>query len=1745
MLHRLGVFLDADTAVTLPDDSDVPDDDAWQAMRTELTRRINASPYPSLLINRLAAADVRSAESAKLRSRLILGAPRVLRVIRAELRKAFDLDPDNLLLTEPKPPAAAQKVESLTDRTLRLLVLPSVPINLNHYTTLSLKDDPARVLPFTPLEACQRVIALNLFGRLAQAYSDYWQALVPGSWLTRQERWGELHQQAFADQAFVAWQLDELSAAGRAMVQALVDAPTAQARQRAGEPWASLQVRQLMWPGVGPRLMPIPGALHIYRADDPAQSPHVMYLPGLPRNYYEYPSLSQLQCGLMALVNSALLDDLWQCLPLRRRHEVCPAQMTAAAQWQGSALRGDVFVLSAQAVLESQWENELACAVSINLAQVFSAARQPLGTDAGRFLAYIERGRKHWVGRPRLGSIRQPLQAWDQHRRRHEIIFASTAPWLAMDTALYQVKRYEKGLMRLLNPQDPLDDTQAMRDFVTLEAQLKATADTLCALLQGAQLQLFDVAFWKAKPSGERHRLASVIQLWTDWLRGEIELQHRLKLVRTAHRDLLLEVLGTPLGSKRVGSEACVLSVLVGAEADADYPLHSLFAVTRNAALSDPERREPVVLCAFGREGGVTVFDSLGALSVGIKTSLGSRDESILRRYVERPKRQGVREHTANQTLAVRYQTIEGNPVLLAFKRLLKSYGSLYKSLDGGARVFSETEDGPLSRLLLAVELEQHLNAPVSDALIQARVNLDLVRKAASAKKKLPTWLTESSVAQRKRFKHLLRHSLGSVLAFEEHLKQRLPALHTYARELLIARLREDDLYPQLDIDTPFIEMPDHVDSQVCGWESSCTVGDRKEVLTPSAERSRFSLLQLALHNLDPQMMPTWWRFRYAQYLKPAWKQQLSADYLINMVFSLDIGGRYAALIDRVFYSPGTDTRVPQLLRRVLLAGADADLYSAVRRGFTLDAQRFFNTAMKARVPQDLLAHGDQLQLCIVHLVGHTLQHDRYFAGILVIHDRLSQRCVVYWPAAPDAMSLSEHANLQAAQEYLNRHWASPDNVTALARHIAPGWAFEAINPHPGQTHGALFDPADLRPDRALLKGLWHGAEFVRSFSVKHLVPTALVEDIEKQILEQVASDPLHWLVLVPTSHSDARALLYRARATDLHHQAQAGSRSSKSLEKYREQRLEAEADSRARALLSIVSPFFGLGNQLYELLLTARHYHRTRDPLVAVDVAFGTVLLAIDLLLFFLPGPKAKPGAMVRPKVPSIGAGLGRIHRSTLAQFGWPLNVPQSSSAVTRLKPLERFRTPGRPQNAVGLQGPGEKGLYVRRGEHFLGDETHHYPIYRREGEDFFRLKNHDAPGADELILTIYSPKEWLLGADAPVAGPSSGVLSPWRAPDQSPSWRPPSVRIATHNRIRQSSAPADHWFSWRTPAPDAQSLNSSASGVFHVPVEPPGFAYDVIYVGRRYDTPTQSGAGYYRVLHQGEHAPLSDIVFIGKHEPLVSKVSVDIERWTTTALGEQPLPATRTATGEWQLHSPLFTGPPESEVGRAFPGLTSKSRKFAVARVLELSDSSRSATASHLLNLRATLDDWLTLNPLRPGQTDDLLRMLRPLQRKPTSVFIGYEGKTPGFTRVDFRPSVALDARLRSGGMSLAVERKTAQRAAVRSVLEQQGFSLHEWQIRRGHVQMHELVATHPRSNQVYYMTYQWLERGSVQLNMRLTDSWLNTAINAYRDSVLAATVRSAMVEQRLVPIVTGIQWPSLGNLPPTVYFVRVTPL
>jgi hypothetical protein len=1712
-------------------------------IREELVKRINTYTHPSRLVNQICLADARCRESVSVLTRLIGRSPKILKVIRAELRQLFDLDPDTLLFTEPKPPCVPEKVDSLTDRALALLVQPWVPTDINQFTALSIKGDPGRRLSFTPFTVLRRVIALKLLERLAQAHGQYWDSLAQGSWLSRRERWVELHKDLFAQRAFMARQLDELSSAGMTMVQAVIDAPTAEARQRAGGEWASVRVARLMWPGT-PSIA-IPGALHIYRENEPAGVPHIVYLPAVTRNFYEYPSFAVLQCGLLEL-NRSLFKDLWHCLPLSRRNQLCrpTALSPSSSVARGMEVMGDALEHSAQALLSEQWGNELACAVMVNAAHVFSEEQpRPPPRNAARFLAYVEGTRKQLVGGARLGELGESLLQWDERRRRTEIIFASTGPGLALLTATHQVRRYENGLLALLDAKDPSVETPAYQQCMSLAKGLKDHAQALTALLRGARPRLLNLDFWTERPggTGTPRRATLFLNAQTEALRCEIQLQHRLKLLSTAHRDLMIEVLDRPSASQRPDSQTQVLSIAVGNEPDAFYPLNNTWVVTTAAAVRVPARQLPVVLYVSGAQGGLQGFAGLDALTQGLKASLGARDDSVLWGCVERDKRNDLRAHAVRKTLAVRYLPVNGKPALAALKKLLGCHHRLHKSTEDITRIFSEVTSAELSRALLLVELEGHLNVPLNSALSQAQATIELVRKAMSEAKKMPAWLASATRARRKRFKRSQHLYLSGAFAYKARLEEQLPDLYTFARDALTARLRQEGIGAELDIDQPFINMPDNVYSSFCGRESRCTVGDRKIIFTPTPTRTTFSLLQLALHNLDPLAPWTKWRLNYAVFLQPAWKQKLSADFLIRMMSSLDIGGQYDALINQAFYPPVAPDRalskgrIPELLKRALRAGVQHHLFLAIQRGLTANAQSLFSTALAACTPQDLLKNQHELQLHVVHLVGHTMQHDRYIAGIVVVQDHRSELCVVYWPQATPALVLTEYSSLQQAQDALNRIGALPENAKMLAGQVAPGWAFEAITHHPA-TLDATFNLPEIMSAFTLVRGVWRGLEFIRSFDIKHLEPTPMPDEIEKQTLEQIASDPQGWLTLVATSHSDAQALLYHANVLELQRQTQAASHSGKALQTYRTRRLDEQHEARFRRLVGFFVPPLGMLNDFYELLVVARHYHRYGDPNDAIDVGFMSAFLAIDLLLSFVPGP-AKAGSAatgvtrLRPRV-----ALGRMHRLRMAMRGIGHLAP---SPAPQLDALGRFKISGVPEGAVALKAPGEKGIYVKNGEPFVKDGSHHYPLYRRDGESAYRMKNSQTPGQNELILTVHQAKEWLLGADAPqpVAGTSSGTLHPWRpSTPESPGWQPPTVRTVTESRITGSSSPSDLWLQWRIQRQVDPRMSAVAPDVFYVPADAGGVPHNVLQLT------TPNMIAYYRLLPAGDRAPLTGIIFIQPDTVSGSAAWVDIRRWTSTAMHEQPFPVSRNAARGWVLNARLFDRPLVDYTTTAFPTLTSHSRELAVMRMIELSGPDRPVTATHLLNIRATLDDWLPPLPARPGQTDDLLKMLRTSETSNTSIFIGYDGKAPGFTRVDYTPTI-LDAQLQHGGRGVKVQRETAQRAAVRTVLEEQGFAVVERSGTRYARPAHELIATHPNSpSQLYYVTCEWVEKASVSKGAKAKQSWIR-AFRPSTDLALTGDINRALGNNRLVRIIAGIQWPTAGQVPASVYFIKLS--
>ncbi|NWC95128.1 MULTISPECIES: dermonecrotic toxin domain-containing protein [unclassified Pseudomonas] len=1728
---------------TEPQSPPVDPDDALSGqarLRSLLARRLDASPTPSRFINALQVAEVRCRESTRQLRRQLELAPSIHRLVRKALREAFDLDPDRLLFSETSTPGGPPVVDSLTDRALGLLDNPQFAIHLNRYTALSVQGDAERTLPFSASEVLHKVNGLDLPGKIRSAVSGYWQGLAFASAASREERWVQVYQGVFAERAFIAHALYDLSDHGFSMALGLLDAPTPQARAQAGGAWERLQVSELRWGDV-----PLGGALHLYRTGDGLARRQVIYLPGLARPFHEFASLAQMQLALPALFLGPERSVLWSRLPLDRR----PASPLAFTVHRAPPLTDDALRHSALAYVQTQRDNEWNGLLARHAASVGLDGQANGALSALQRLRLVERGRRLVQGGEGLRVALEQLLEWDRQRRAPEVVCAALHPGLAMRTAEDLVRRHEQGLLALLDKSDSSQDYAPYSAFQSLQAQWLEQAQALQASLEGQEHRLGLRGFWLEKPAGSvASRGVQRLKVQRSALLKDAHLQYRLGLLSEPDLTLLVEVLNTPLAAGRAASGTRVLHVSVGRSGRPLYRLLGVFVVTTLEALNHPDRRQPAVLHVPGTDGGFQAFGSLDELSTSLDASFKSPDGSALWHCVGRDQRREaytlVGALAASEPLLVYYQVMEGNVLSDSFKEQIDRYARTERWVAEGGRPFSEVTDPALTRTLLARELADSLQVPLSAARAQALANISVLRLGVAQAKTLPAWLPGASRVLRKRYQRLRTHYLTSAAALEQQLLQALPGLEAFARRTLTEHLSREGLTEPLDIDTPFLDMPDDVSTH---WQShpQRPAGDSGVRTVVSEGRHTYSLFQLALHNLDPEAPWTRWRLQYSRYIEPLWARQLPAERLIGLIAKLDLAGQYEGLITRCFY-PGS-SQVPAalpraLLERPLIQRARLEQFSATQQGLSTVAHSVFSTALEARAPADLKKNGHDLQLCCVHLAALTLEQPRHVAGVLIIHDQPSAKALLYWPAVQGFAPLTEHASVAAARSALLEMAATPANLKVLAQHIAPGWEQPALASYPvpveasGSRMDGRFEPFkggwSILPSPFGLVG-WAIRGLTRWFRTRRSQPATTLPEIEQELREQWADDPGRWLGVTRTTGCDLVRILAHAQVLGLEREVRAVANSARELASYRELRLGEQSAARVRGLLSFI-PGVSVGVNLYEVLLAARRFHHSGDARDGLATGFATLILIADIALTVFPPGKG----VVRPHLPvrpvSIVPILNQIRRQPR-----PPGVAHLGLPVTRrgLKGMEVYRKDLTVDGAVTLHGPVNQGSQVKAGEQFIVEGGGVYPVHRRRTERTLRLKHPDGSPQDELFLSIEQPREWLLGADAPEprAGTSSGIRRPWEAVTGGTEWVAPTASHA-ERAGRQPPLAASHWRAWgRQLNEDAVQEISASRRLYRVQGE---VAYDAVKLGDH----------YYELLPNGSTVP-DNLIFLRGPEPPLPVGRDELVRWLTPEIREQPIPATFGADRSWALREPLFRRPLSTSVATAFPGLTQASNRFVTERLLELGDAGRSMTATRLLNIRATLDDWLPPAPAAAGQTDDLLRMLRPVPRGGRiSINISHDGQAPGLQRVDFQLPVPLDpSLLNNTSRSLSHARPMAAQTAVRQVLERQGFRvqpLHKGSSAR----LVNFVCTHAKSNNLYYVLTRWAESPSVSMGsggmMQLSDAWLhsNSRSSIMREPHLHSAVLQALKDGRLVRIVAGIQRGRRSSRT-TVFFVKMS--
>ncbi|MHA6574275.1 dermonecrotic toxin domain-containing protein [Pseudomonas yamanorum] len=1683
-------------------------------IRHNLMRRLNASTAPSRFINDLHAAHGRCTESGRQLRRIMHHAPRIQRLVRGVLREHFSLEPDNLLFNVAELPGQPGRVDSLTERAMALLHVRVFPLNINQFTRLSIQGEPASSVRLTPREILNRVNALDLPARISVARAGYWEGLSPGSALSRTEHWVQLQQDFFADKALLAHALCQLSDHGLALVMGLVDAPTPQARRRAGGAWARLHASELMW---GP--VPLGGALHLCRRGADWDLRQVVYLPGAAQGFYEFASWVAMQRDLPALI----VGLGHASLPLLRQNEWATEPYSVS---RGAELTVDALRHSALAQVQVQADNEWAC---LDL-------RRPGGTPPGlslqQRLHQVERARRPAIGTPLLNQAIEQLLAWDHSRRAREVTCGLLHPGMAVRTRESLVQRYERGVLTLLDTKDLLRDRPPYEACIALQTQWQQQVSAVSTLLEDQEAQLAGREFWLHTPAGSAHsRAAQLLSGQRNAMLHEAHLQRQLGLISEANLDALIEALDKGDQPRRCR----VLSLSFGQSRQPLFALHGVFVVTTPQGLSQPALPEPVLLQVPGKDGGLQAFTSLDELSASLDASLKSPDGSALWHCVGRDQRRSartlIRGLGADAPVLVYFQVLEGNLLSERFQAYIRQVQQDLLWVDGGGRPFSEVSDIGLARTLLSQELGYQLQVPDSAARAVALANISVLRLAAAHVKALPEWLAGAGQALRKRYQRQWLQQLASSAVLEQQLALALPSLESFARTTLIERLRKDGLHPQLDIDEPFLDMPDDVSTH---WEShpQRPAGDSGVRVVVSPQRNTYSLLQLALHNLDAEAPWTELRLHYSRYLGAHWARHLPAKALIELISSLDVAGQYEQLVTRAFYPAKDETPAlpPALVERPLNQQARTALFSATQQGLSTAGQSLFATALAARTLQDLQKNGHALQLCFVHLAALTLKLPRHVAGMLLIHDQVSAVTLLYWPQVKGHAPLTEHASLAAAMQVLMGLAARPENRAQLALQIASGWEEDALASYPVPVSRLPWTLDWRAVTPSLNRGfpvsvfdgfMWTYTVIKRWFALHRQQPATTLAETEQEIGEQITQDPRRWLDITCTTGSDFLQILAHGQLLGLQRDVRAVANSRRALLDYRQLRLGEQSEARVRGLLSFI-PGVSIGVNLYELLLAARRAHHSGDPADAVAAGFATFVLVTDVALFLMPQGKASP---------RLGALLNRVrHRQRVLGGGvGNLRLPSTSKPF---KGLGALKKPPVAEEAVTLHGPVNKGSHVRGGEQFILDGDSAYPVYRRKGEQNLRLKKPGNEGQDELLLYIEQPGEWLLRADAPEPrpGPSSGIHRPWEAARAGTEWVAPVVPH-TERLARQPMLASSHWQAWGRglEGPGIQEISPSRR-LYRIQGAQ---SYDAVMLGDK----------YYELLPNGSTAP-EGVIFLKQPELPPVTVRDELTRWMLPGQREQPIPATFGADQLWTPRVPLFTRPIADYVGDAFPGLTPASRYFVTTRLLEIADTGRSMTATRMLNIRATLDEWLPSLPEVPGQTDDLFRMLRPLaRRQKLSVNIGREGKAPVLERVDFVPVTPIASEvLNKPAEGSGYARPNAAQHAVLQVLERQGFAIKKLH-KSSTAGLYNLSCTHPKSNNLYYVLTRWNDSSNVRLNsgrrVQLSDAWFR--YNGEQQAHTYAPVIRALDEGRLVRIIAGLQQIGQGN-PVTVFFAKM---
>jgi len=528
-----------------------------------------------------------------------------------------------------------------------------------------------------------------------------------------------------------------------------------------------------------------------------------------------------------------------------------------------------------------------------------------------------------------------------------------------------------------------------------LDGQLPGALQTALDALQDAQAESIDAAaalLATAVPDRTSEHYQTLKQARIAGLRCEADIQQTMKLLDSEQRSLLDAVLRAPLAGQRL--DAVVVASLHLHDQQDRHELEGALLIGHATAEGQFSSAQPVLLYWPGAGGGLQGFPSRAAM-----------------------EREFLKTVPDERTLTL--IELHDDPFEHSLARQLSRYEAELRGLD---------EQGSADSALHALREQTlaHLQVPAHPARDLALQHLAEQHYSATLSHQAPDWLLQLDNGARQQFRQLIERYLVAMQRSRTFLAGALPPRHSFARQQVASRLRQafdlsEDVQVQLDL-------PDSVRyarEPIAGSGAPGTPVRLVEI--PSAERSRLSLEDLALQQIDPTLEQ---RLHFMQVLvsggddreHPRLLESISLDWLRSTVSELDLAGQYEQRIRDAFM--GTADEAPfsaeyreECLRepwRLMLRLQG----EAARNQQRLDAQG--QRLLEAAIDGDTSTANFSLLPVLLTSGGEdTDGQGAGLSGITLIHQ--AGTTLLYLPDSPDGRFLRQFDSLEAARRALFR----------------------------------------------------------------------------------------------------------------------------------------------------------------------------------------------------------------------------------------------------------------------------------------------------------------------------------------------------------------------------------------------------------------------------------------------------------------------------------------------------------------------------------------------------------------------------------------------------------------------------------------------------------------------------------------------------------------------------------------------------